>query len=584
MIQKFIQDLNSEVKKAIRLLTGRDNDDNYSYHYQLVALNKHQLEGEETHKPRIYNLNPDNFIQEVRNLTALDEYDRYICPNPIKGTVLSDGEYNDRLERKLSVSGYCTGKKSHKGLKPVSRNQENIFAYKAIVLDIDWHGEEPDVISESVSFFRDNLEEIMNGLPLPNVINFTGRGLQLIYAIEILSKQLKWLYDKTCKSLFDKLKDRLNTYKIELNFPELDSSVTFNSAALIRMPGTVNTCAHLNTYIKVLSEKKYNINDICRAVEEEKETIKPVIFNKKRKYRNFSNNFTINSKAMYYENLLKKRVDFIIEKAPYVNEGEREIFCFAAYNTFVPIYGREEAERKVMLLNKRFRKPLSEKEIRKCVLRTYKGRHGADWIWFTQRMFVMYMGETLESAALIYGYGRKNKESRAAKTQKKKVVKAKKRRDDKIIEVYTDTENKAETAKKCNVSRTTVYKVLEENKKLVEQRLKAKELMLQRKMFAAYLRNRNHNLKDFKEIGKRYGVPEETAREKIQYFKRLKRKLHRVINTDNDLNRYYNNYIKQKGMWSDDCDFIARMLNKITGIDIHEIHIALNPNLRYLGI
>lgn len=581
MTEKYIQNIDKNIKNSIELITGCTSNvsNRFKYHYQVVALNKHIMEDEENH-PVVYNLAPQTFFQDLNKCTANKQYDRYICMNPLKCEVVSNRRFKELLEKKYSTKGICTGKKNSRGIKGVSRNIKNIFAFKNIVLDIDWHENAPEEIEEYTANFYDCYDEIFEKIPEPNIIHFTGRGMQLIYCLEMVSKELAWLYDKTCHALFDAVNEKLKEYSFELGFAELDPSVTFNYAALIRMPGTVNTCAYLPTYVKVLDNTEYNLTGLFNKINDGPYKRTGKIYKTYPVRKGISNTnipAEVAAQIERYSLLLTERVSYIEKIAGYTAEGGRELFLFAAYNTYVPLIGREEAEKRTFQLNNKFNKPLSKKEITNCIFRTYKSRNKSDWIWFTREKFFEYIGGDLKEAqemGLFVSRRRQHADKVKQNTAKKKNF-----RNRHVVETFVECENITRTARMCNVCRNTVRKILTSNEKLVDSLLKAKKLIFQRKIMGAVKRG-----KCVSDIAKKFHITKDYAETIISYFNNLRQSINAFIWTDEAIPECVRQQIKENGLWGATLDFIIRKIVEVTGTDPDVIQIAINPDLRLKSV
>ena len=576
-MSKYVQNMDSNIKKCINLITGIDSPqiNIYEYHYQILAMNKHVIDEEDSH-PVVYNLDPLKLFKDLNKCTANEMYDRYICANPIKCKLISNKGYRALAEQGYSAKGYCTGKRDSRGLKPLPRNVKNIFAFKNIVLDIDWHESAPDEIEEYTANFYDYYNDIFAEIPEPNIIHFTGRGMQLIYCLEMTSKKLAWLYEKTSHALFDAVNSKLKEYSFELGFAELDPSVTFNCAALIRMPGTINTCAYLPTYVKILSEKEWNLTDLFITV-----TGGPYVKTGKKfktfivKEKNYDDDFSaaVKAKIEYYRATLTDRIIYIEKIASQVQKGNRDIFLLAAYNTYIPLVGREEAEERTIQLNNRFNYPMRQREISRCIFRTHDSDNGSDWLWFTKETFFEYVGGNLKEAQemglfLVH----KNKAEIKAKAE---VARKKRFRDKYIVETFVEYENISKTAKICNVCRNTVRKILNNYKKLVEKLKKAKELILQRKICASVKRGR-----DIEKIMSKFHVSKDYIKEVVEYYANLRNSIYYFIWNDDAIPECVRQQIKDNGLWGATLDFVIRKIVEATGTDSDVIQIAINPELR----
>lgn len=580
MNQPFVQNWNKDIKKAIALLTGADEDNKFEHHYQIMALDRHFNPDicNETEEKRtiVYNFNSQSFITDLRktNVTASKKYDRYICINPLKGKIITDNEYADLKEVGLPTTGKFTGKRKQKGAKSLARNAENIFGFGAFVIDLDWHNDTPDEIREGVKNFFDYFDDLFCNFPKPNYINFTGRGLQLVYCIHMLSKKLAWLYEKTARALVNNFTKIINEYRIELNFPEIDELASLNPAALIRMPGTVNTLAYLDSYVKILHEDRYDTNELYKMLVPETQkksspakvyyAVRPAFMNAVDKLNRY--------KSRYFH-LLEKRAAIVKFAAEYVEKGNRDRFLLAAYSTFVPLCGAETAKEEVLKLNKNFKNPLPVKEVEKCVCKKCKGRDGISWFKFTNNLFFDYIGFTEDILVQDYGFAYNRPKKVKVSTAD---VKKKEYRKNRIIQEYVQSENVTYTAKCAEVSRPTVYKILKENKDKLNQLIKAKRLVLGRKVYASRHRNQKNKCAD---IAKRYNTTKNTVIRLFSFFVDVKHFAWSVLKQY--LPEWLYKKAKKQGLWVlGDESSVVNFICEHSDLDRRYTAIAMFPNKR----
>ena len=124
--------------------------------------------------------------------------------------------------------------------------EDNILSYDNIVIDIDCHekgicaADRTILLKRCVGLIL--LEFDSTEYPPPNSIVYTGRGIQLWWALESMSFKLKKQYDNTCKHLLEKVAEVLRTSD-EYSVLELDRGASCSAAGLVRLPGSYNTKA-----------------------------------------------------------------------------------------------------------------------------------------------------------------------------------------------------------------------------------------------------------------------------------------------------------------------------------------------------
>lgn len=148
----------------------------------------------------------------------------------------------EEMERRPYLNYYTT----INPLKGKRRGNSNILRLQNIVIDIDCHDETTsdkrrEWLTESFAQFLE-----YKGLPLPcNVITRTGRGLQLLWALDPVSYKMRRAYNLMtsilCADVEKILQEWCTFYRIDPQEFKIDQNASGNAAGLFRLPGTRNT-------------------------------------------------------------------------------------------------------------------------------------------------------------------------------------------------------------------------------------------------------------------------------------------------------------------------------------------------------
>ena len=120
-----------------------------------------------------------------------------------------------------------------------------LFALNAIWVDIDAHGETPSFAeAERMRSLLIHALPELAGIPVPNIIIYSGRGLHLLWLIEQCAAELAFMHRTVSAYYGEVIRGLIAGFK--LTKYSVDGSYGANVSGLTRIPGTFNT--HSNTY------------------------------------------------------------------------------------------------------------------------------------------------------------------------------------------------------------------------------------------------------------------------------------------------------------------------------------------------
>lgn len=253
-----------------------------------------------------------------------------------------------------------------------TRTSDNLFSFNNIVLDYDIHSnisryEREQLIDEFV--WRLNRDLFTTGeLITPNVIHYTGRGVQLWFSIESTSAKLLFLYHKAIDYIAIIIREWLKEYPTLQRHIEPDISSSKNAVGLFRMFNTYNTKAKTMTVADVLHNKKINLNELVKQLEDS-DPVKIYLQRKERIKKRYekqelNEDFEPEERKGSFSALHYKRLKIIEELAREMENpvGHRNNFLFLAFNSARQIYPVETAKKICRKINRSFSEPLTNIE------------------------------------------------------------------------------------------------------------------------------------------------------------------------------------------------------------------------------
>lgn len=251
------------------------------------------------------------------------------------------------------------------------RSGENLFSLNNIVMDFDIHSkisqyEREMLINEFVWRLKRDLFTT-GELVTPNVIHYTGRGVQLWFHIEITSAKLLFLYHKAIDYIAIIIREWLKEYPTLQRHIEADIPSSKNAVGLFRMFNTYNTKAKTMSVAEVLHGNTITLNGLINRLEEN-ESVKGYLNRKEQIKKRYSerglNEYRTTEGKGSFSALHYKRIKIIEELAKETEDpvGHREMMIFLAFNSARQIYPFETAKKICRKINRSFPVPLPDIE------------------------------------------------------------------------------------------------------------------------------------------------------------------------------------------------------------------------------
>lgn len=256
-----------------------------------------------------------------------------------------------------------------------TRTSDNLFSLNNIIIDIDCHSKSNVISRYEVLKLTEEIGWRLNRdlwtcgeLEMPNIVHYTGRGIQLIWHIESTSAKLLFLYHKAIDYIAVIIREWLKEYPTLQRHFEIDITASKNAVGLFRMFNTYNTKAKTLTVADVLHDKAINLNDFVKQLEES-EPVKEYLQRKERIKKRYNKqelneDYEPEERKNGYSALHYKRIKIIEELARETENpvGHRDMMIFLAFNSARQIYPFETAKKICRKINCSFSEPLPDIE------------------------------------------------------------------------------------------------------------------------------------------------------------------------------------------------------------------------------
>lgn len=251
------------------------------------------------------------------------------------------------------------------------RRAEHLFSLNNIVLDFDIHErmnhyQRQGLIDEFVWRIKRDLFFLSDGIPIPNVIHHTGRGVQIWWHIKETSSQLLFLYHIVIDRLVVVVQDFLGEYPELERYIEIDVGASKNAVGLFRLFHTYNTHNGMLTETEILHTEEIDLNLLNEILSESDAVVekserqeqqkalsrqKKLAVKKGTETKKKTGGYTaLHMKRLMMIELLVKQMDYHI--------GMRDIILFLAYNSALQCLPLYEARKRCREINEQFSEPL----------------------------------------------------------------------------------------------------------------------------------------------------------------------------------------------------------------------------------
>ena len=352
-----------------------------------------------------------------------------------------------------------------------SRNLSGLFGLQNIVIDVDCHEDDADVVGLVQAFlWRANRDLWGSGeVPRPNSIVRSGRGVQLWWALKPCHASCRNHYNNVKTGIMDRISLMLDEYGEELNGLDIDRGASSNAVGYFRMPCTFNTTAQRYSSLQILHEERYELQDLAHITplpesERPKAPEKAVPMQK-------CDLVVLHNAHSTGANRVLQLIKLRNFRNNDVGAETRNNLCFSVYNALRMSYDHEEAMMRLRAYNEGFKQPMTEKELEHTIC----SARDKDGYKYTNAKLIEFLEITQEEQDAIglhpftgqyrpWNHAKPNATRDAVRKARKED------RDGKIISMHQEGISQAETARALGISRTTVARVLRDWQEEVAQR------------------------------------------------------------------------------------------------------------------
>lgn len=362
---------------------------------------------------------------------------------------MEDTSFEEPLPKDVDIYICANGMKS--GYK---RTLDNLINIQNLVIDIDSHSSTLSIedLNNHILIFE---EKLLDRLVLkPNLINRTGRGVQLWFCIEPCHVSL----GKICLSVVDMLCNHITEILVELDETELsvDRASSLKLNGLFRLPYSYNTKAKRWSECRLIHGDCPNVNELRKQLlSDGYKSDYFVEYSGKKKFHKKKVNsgkyhFTLNINLNDYTPCLIHRKMFLeqVIQARGGKKGSRDLLMFALYSTVIWLFDNEDAQAYCEEWNGTFEEPLKESKLWEIFRDVDRKRYK-----FTVTKFLNLINATDEERSWYHKLSVKEE-------RKKARHKAKEERNRKVKELRKQGLTIVAISKELHLSRPTIYKIL----------------------------------------------------------------------------------------------------------------------------
>lgn len=366
---------------------------------------------------------------------------------------------------------YYISANSVSGVKLVN---DQVFGLQNIVIDIDCHDDALNVSEKTASFVWYCLRDLWNTdeCPTPNSIVYTGRGLQLWWALDAAHVSLKNSYRRMQSWLASTLQTVIDEHS-EFSGLSVDKAASSRLAGWYRLPLTYNTKTNRVGQLNILHFDRFELpqmlekyvpsNFRVHALPEKKYDWvlgENTLENKPQEYIALAKDDAIvltggtTAMAARVEKIIKLRS---IRKASIGNE-QRDLMCLIVYCALLADYSPAEAWKRLLAFNNGFKEPLSIAELERSMKTATEKKYS-----YKNETIIDVLNITEEEQERIglYAYTGDNVKRRKKNSTRDSIRQTlKEDRNNKVISLYLEGINKSEIARRIEISRNTVITII----------------------------------------------------------------------------------------------------------------------------
>lgn len=351
------------------------------------------------------------------------------------------------------------------------RRSDELFGLQNIVIDVDCHDDNYDTQALLQAFIWRIKRDLWDCdvIPTPNSIVYTGRGVQLWWALVPCYGGKEYdvsLYynGKIKNTLINHIENIIDEYSEELEGLSVDRGASTNPVGYFRMPLTYNTKAKRYGSLTILHSEKYDQRKLA-LIEDPEVEVPPVMkYGKHIPMLESDRNVLKN-----YHSLGVRRVMQIINLRNFrnnkVGKETRNDFNFSVYNALRMNFDHEEAMERLRYFNNGFKQPMTERELESCIC-SAKEKGGYKYSNIKLIELLEITPEEQQAIGLFAFIGKHKTKPNASRDAVRKALKHD--RNHKIVKLIGEGVTQVEVARILGIGKNTVNRVWAKIKKTAE--------------------------------------------------------------------------------------------------------------------
>ena len=335
------------------------------------------------------------------------------------------------------------------------RNSNTLFTLHNIVLDVDCHNESltpkqrQHLLDAFMFFMRADLIGSGDFLS-PNTIVETGRGVQLWWAIEPVSKWKAQQYEAVRERLIEQIEQLLDCQG--LHGLELDRGASHNAAGVFRLPGSYNSKTGNRGRFEIIHEERLDVLE-----EAENCAVKAIRRPESRIQYIPEGGLDSVAVALFRQAKLGQLLALRQSYGQNVGEELRDHFLFCLYNSWGRVcHDHEQIMEKLEAFNRRFVDSLPERELRAYMSSSNRKRYK-----LSNKKIIDMLAITPEEQEAIGFYPGGSGKNNLREQSRQEARDRKAARDAKIAQLYIEGMSQKQIAEAVGCDAATVGRVLQ---------------------------------------------------------------------------------------------------------------------------
>ena len=356
-------------------------------------------------------------------------------------------------------------------VKGVKRRSDELFGLQNIVIDVDCHDDSYDTQALLQAFIWRIKRDLWDCdvIPTPNSIVYTGRGVQLWWALVPCYGGKEYdisLYHnfKIKNTLINHIENMIDEYSEELEGLSTDRQASTNPVGYFRMPLTYNTKAKRYGSLSILHTERHDQRKLT-LIEDPEVEVSTVTKNGKHIPMLESDRVVLKN----YHSLGVRRVMQLINLRNFrdakIGKEMRNNFNFSVYNALRMHFNHDDAMDRLRHFNNGFKQPMTERELESCIW-SAKARGGYK---YSNVKLIELLGITPEEQQAIGMFAFVGKHRTKPNASRDAVRKALKRdRNYQIVKLVSEGVTQVEVARILGIGKNTVNRVWKKVKATAE--------------------------------------------------------------------------------------------------------------------